>query len=106
MEIRYFVAFLSDFYEFRKQAGQTEEENFDGDAPVSSEKPQSRELAFPEGVLLIGHFSGIVLGAGFHKSQSTVLEQRTGTSRDGLYIRLEIYLRKFVEFTSELQLSL
>ena len=36
-----FPAFLSDFYEFRKQAGQTEEENFDGDAPVSSEKPQS-----------------------------------------------------------------
>ena len=35
-----FPAFLSDFYEFRKQAGQTEE-NFDGDAPVSSEKPQS-----------------------------------------------------------------
>ena len=36
-----FPAFLSDFYEFRKQAGQTEEKNFDGDAPVSSEKPQS-----------------------------------------------------------------
>ena len=36
-----FPAFLSDFYKFRKQAGQTEEENFDGDAPVSSEKPQS-----------------------------------------------------------------
>ncbi len=36
-----FPAFLSDFYEFRKQAGQTEEENFGGDAPVSSEKPQS-----------------------------------------------------------------
>ena len=36
-----FPAFLSDFYKFRKQAGQTEEENFGGDAPVSSEKPQS-----------------------------------------------------------------
>ena len=50
---------------------------------------ERRELAFPEGVLIIGHFSGIVLGAGFYKSQSTVLEQRTGTSCDGLYIRLE-----------------
>ena len=37
-----FPAFLSDFYEFRKQAGRTEE-NFEGAAPVPSEKPQSPE---------------------------------------------------------------
>ena len=38
-----FPAFLSDFYEFRKQAGQSDNETFDGDAPVPSEKPQSPE---------------------------------------------------------------
>lgn len=38
-----FPAFLSDFYEFRKQAGRSEEETFEGTAPVSSEKPQSPE---------------------------------------------------------------
>ena len=38
-----FPAFLNDFYGFRKQAGRTEEENFDGDAPVPLEKPQSPE---------------------------------------------------------------
>ena len=38
-----FPAFLSDFYEFRKQAGRTEEENFAGAASVPMEKPQSPE---------------------------------------------------------------
>ena len=38
-----FPAFLSDFYEFRKQAGSAEDENFAGAAPVPSEKPQSPE---------------------------------------------------------------
>ena len=38
-----FPAFLSDFYDFRKQAGQPDNETFDGDAPVPSEKPQSPE---------------------------------------------------------------
>ena len=38
-----FPAFLSDFYDFRKQAGQPDSETFDGDAPVPSEKPQSPE---------------------------------------------------------------
>ena len=38
-----FPAFLSDFYDFRKQAGQSDNETFDGDAPVPSEKPQSPE---------------------------------------------------------------
>lgn len=38
-----FPAFLSDFYEFRKQAGRTEEENFEGAASVPMEKPQSPE---------------------------------------------------------------
>nr|WP_326166701.1 helix-turn-helix transcriptional regulator [uncultured Oscillibacter sp.] len=38
-----FPAFLSDFYEFRKQAGRPDSETFDGDAPVPSEKPQSPE---------------------------------------------------------------
>jgi hypothetical protein len=38
-----FPAFLSDFYDFRKQAGRPEKENFDGDAPVLSEKPQTPE---------------------------------------------------------------
>lgn len=38
-----FPAFLSDFYEFRKQARQPDNETFDGDAPVPSEKPQSPE---------------------------------------------------------------
>ena len=36
-----FPAFLSDFYDFRKQAGRSDGETFDGDAPVPSEKPQS-----------------------------------------------------------------
>ena len=36
-----FPAFLSDFYDFRKQAGKSDGETFDGDAPVPSEKPQS-----------------------------------------------------------------
>ena len=38
-----FPAFLSDFYEFRKQAGRPDSETFDGGAPVPSEKPQSPE---------------------------------------------------------------
>ena len=38
-----FPAFLSDFYDFWKQAGRAEGETFEGDAPVPSEKPQ-----FPE----------------------------------------------------------
>ncbi|MCI8914364.1 MAG: helix-turn-helix transcriptional regulator [Lawsonibacter sp.] len=38
-----FPAFLSDFYDFRKQAGKPDSEAFDGDAPVPSEKPQSPE---------------------------------------------------------------
>ena len=38
-----FPAFLSDFYDFRKQAGRPDSETFDGDAPVPSEKPQSPE---------------------------------------------------------------
>lgn len=38
-----FPAFLSDFYEFRKQAGSAEDENFAGASPVPSEKPQSPE---------------------------------------------------------------
>ena len=38
-----FPAFLSDFYDFRKQAGRPDSETFDGDAPVPSEKPQSQE---------------------------------------------------------------
>ena len=38
-----FPAFLSDFYDFRKQAGRAEGETFEGDAPVPSEKPQSPE---------------------------------------------------------------
>ena len=38
-----FPAFLSDFYEFRKQAGRPDSETFEGDAPVPSEKPQSPE---------------------------------------------------------------
>ena len=36
-----FPAFLSDFYEFRKQEGRAEEETFEGAAPVPAEKPQS-----------------------------------------------------------------
>ena len=36
-----FPTFLSDFYDFRKQAGRAEGETFEGDAPVPSEKPQS-----------------------------------------------------------------
>ena len=38
-----FPAFLSDFYDFRKQAGRPDSETFDGGAPVPSEKPQSPE---------------------------------------------------------------
>ena len=38
-----FPAFLSDFYDFRKQAGQSDNETFDGDAPVPSKKPQAPE---------------------------------------------------------------
>ena len=38
-----FPAFLSDFYEFRKQMGRAEEETFEGSAPVSSEKLLSPE---------------------------------------------------------------
>lgn len=38
-----FPAFLNDFYEFRKQAGQSDNETFEGDASVLTEKPQ-----FPE----------------------------------------------------------
>ena len=38
-----FPAFLSDFHDFRKQAGQPDNETYDGDAPVPSEKPQSPE---------------------------------------------------------------
>ena len=38
-----FPAFLSDFHDFRKQAGQPDNETFDGDAPIPSEKPQSPE---------------------------------------------------------------
>ena len=38
-----FPAFLSDFYEFRKQTGRTEEESFEGDTPVPSAEPQSPE---------------------------------------------------------------
>ena len=38
-----FPAFLSDFYDFRKQAGRAEGETFEGDALVPSEKPQSPE---------------------------------------------------------------
>ncbi len=38
-----FPAFLSDFYDFRKQAGRPDSETFDGDAPVPSEKPHSPE---------------------------------------------------------------
>ena len=38
-----FPAFLSDFYEFRKQAGRSDSETFDGDTLVPSEKPQSPE---------------------------------------------------------------
>lgn len=38
-----FPAFLSDFYEFRKQAGRPNSATFDGDAPVPLEKPQSPE---------------------------------------------------------------
>ena len=38
-----FPTFLSDFYDFRKQAGRPDSETFDGDAPVPSEKPQSPE---------------------------------------------------------------
>ena len=38
-----FPAFLGDFYDFRKQAGQPDNETFDGDAPIPSEKPQSPE---------------------------------------------------------------
>ena len=38
-----FPAFLSDFYDFWKQAGRAEGETFEGDAPVPSEKPQSPE---------------------------------------------------------------
>ena len=38
-----FPAFLSDFHDFRKQAGQPDNETVDGDAPVPSEKPQSPE---------------------------------------------------------------
>ena len=38
-----FPAFLSDFYDFRKQAGRPDSETFEGDAPVPSEKPQSPE---------------------------------------------------------------
>ena len=38
-----FPTFLSDFYDFRKQAGRAEGETFEGDAPVPSEKPQSPE---------------------------------------------------------------
>ncbi len=38
-----FPAFLSDFYDFRKQAGKPDSDTFDGDTPVPSEKPQSPE---------------------------------------------------------------
>ena len=38
-----FPAFLSDFYDFRKQAGRPNSETFDGDALAPSEKPQSPE---------------------------------------------------------------
>ena len=38
-----FPAFLSDFYESRKQAGWTEEKNIEGDASVPTEKPQPPE---------------------------------------------------------------
>ena len=38
-----FPAFLSDFYDFRKQAGKPDSETFDGDALVPPEKPQSPE---------------------------------------------------------------
>ena len=38
-----FPAYMSDFYEFRKQAGRSDNETFEGDAPVPSEKPQSPE---------------------------------------------------------------
>ena len=38
-----FPAFLSDFYDFRKQAGRSDGETFDGDALVPPEKPQSPE---------------------------------------------------------------
>ena len=38
-----FPAFLSDFYDFRKQVGRPDSETFEGDAPVPSEKPQSPE---------------------------------------------------------------
>ena len=38
-----FPAYLSDFYDFRKQAGKPDSETFDGDTPVPSEKPQSPE---------------------------------------------------------------
>ena len=38
-----FPTFLSDFYDFRKQAGRAEGETFEGDALVPSEKPQSPE---------------------------------------------------------------
>ena len=38
-----FPAFLSDFYDFWKQAGRPDSGTFDGDSPVPSEKPQSPE---------------------------------------------------------------
>ncbi len=38
-----FPAFLSDFYDFWKQAGRPDSETFEEDAPVPSEKPQSPE---------------------------------------------------------------
>ena len=38
-----FPAFLSDFYDFRKQAGRPNSETFDGGALAPSEKPQSPE---------------------------------------------------------------
>ena len=44
-----FPAFLSDFYEFRKQAGRPDSETFEGDAPVPSEKPQSPERKINSG---------------------------------------------------------
>ena len=66
-----------------------------------------RELAFPEGVLLIGQFSGIVQGAGFHKSQSAVLEQCARTAHDGIQVGLELVHRHTVpEYEMDLPIHL
>ena len=46
-----FPAFLGDFYDFRKQAGQPDNETFDGDAPIPSEKPQSPERSGDGGIV-------------------------------------------------------